>query len=64
MRYGLVLGLVLAGIGVGALLTAVVYLTQLKKVKADLQQGLPADSQAKLEAPPDPKAKPSRKRSA
>jgi hypothetical protein len=64
MGYGLVLGLVLAGVGIGALLTAVVYLTQLKKVKADLQRVLPADSQGKLKTPPDPKDKPSRKRSA
>jgi len=37
MNYWLFLGLLLAGCGIGALLTAVVYLTQLKKVKTDLQ---------------------------
>ena len=37
MNYWLLLGLLLAGCGVGALLTAVVYLSQLKKVKTDLQ---------------------------
>jgi hypothetical protein len=38
MGYWLFLGLSLAGCGVGALLTAVVYLTQLNKVKTDLQE--------------------------
>src|ERR1700722_20411999 len=33
----LVLGVLLAGCGVGALLTAAVYLTQLRKVKTELQ---------------------------
>jgi len=39
MDYWLALGLLLAGCGVGALLTAAVYLSQLKKVKTDLQTG-------------------------
>jgi hypothetical protein len=39
MDYWIVLGLLLAGCGVGALLTAIVYLTQLKRVKDDLQTG-------------------------
>jgi hypothetical protein len=41
MDYWLVLGLLLAGCGVGALLTAAVYLTQLKKVKNDLKTDRP-----------------------
>jgi hypothetical protein len=43
MHYWLFLGILLGGCGVGALLTAVVYLTQLRKVKSDLQKA--ADSQ-------------------
>jgi hypothetical protein len=41
MHYGLVVGLLLAGCGVGALLTAAVYLAQLNKVKTDLQAASP-----------------------
>ncbi|HXR14796.1 MAG TPA: hypothetical protein VN777_01195 [Terriglobales bacterium] len=52
MDYWLVLGLLLAGCGVGALLTAAVYLTQLKKVKNDLQTGHP-DTPNKSQVLPD-----------
>ena len=38
MDFWLVLGVLLAGCGVGALLTAVVYLTQLRKVKTELHR--------------------------
>ena len=37
MDYLLVFGILLAGCGVGALLMAVIYLAQLRKVKTDLQ---------------------------
>ena len=37
MSYLLVFGILLAGGGVGALLMALIYLTQLRKVKTDLQ---------------------------
>jgi hypothetical protein len=37
MDFWFVLGVFLAGCGIGALLTAVVYLTQLETVKDDLQ---------------------------
>jgi hypothetical protein len=36
MHYWLALGILLAGCGIGALLTAAIYLTQLRKVKAAL----------------------------
>jgi len=42
MGHWLVLGLLLAGCGAGALLTGVVYLVQLKKIKTDLQQTTPS----------------------
>lgn len=45
MRYWLVLGLLLAGCGVGALLTGFLYLLQLRKIKADLQPAAPSGSQ-------------------
>jgi hypothetical protein len=38
MNYWLVLGILLAGCGVGAVLTAAVHLTQLRKVKTDLRR--------------------------
>jgi hypothetical protein len=41
MGHWLVLGLLLAGCGVGALLTGLVYLVQLRKIKAALQQAAP-----------------------
>ena len=37
MDYLLVFGILLAGCGVGALLMALIYLAQLRKVKSDLQ---------------------------
>jgi len=37
MDYLLVFGILLAGCGVGALLMALIYLAQLRKVKTDLQ---------------------------
>jgi hypothetical protein len=50
MDYWLFLGLLLGGCGVGALLTAVVYLTELKKVKSDLQKA--AGSQRRSQIAP------------
>jgi hypothetical protein len=45
MGHWLVLGLLLAGCGAGALLTGIVYLVQLRKIKTDLHQTAPAGSQ-------------------
>jgi hypothetical protein len=68
MDYWLFLGLVLAGCGVGALLTAVVYLTQLRKVKADLQKASlgsqDKSSPDKSKTAPDPKDGEPQRRSA
>ena len=63
MGYWLVLGLLLAGCGVGALLTAAVYLTQLRRVKNDLQTGDPG-SQSRSQILPDSKDRGSQRRSA
>jgi hypothetical protein len=63
MGYWLFLGLSLAGCGVGALLTAVVYLTQLKKVKTDLQTAS-GSLQAGSQVAPDPKGGQPQRRSA
>jgi hypothetical protein len=63
MDYWLVLGLLLAGCGVGALLTAVVYLTQLKKLKKDLQPASPG-SQGRSQSLPDSKERGPQRRSA
>jgi len=60
MGYWLVFGLLLAGCGVGALLTAAVYLTQLKRVKSDLQTGY-ASSTSTSQVPPDSNEGPQRK---
>jgi hypothetical protein len=63
MDYWLFLGLLLGGCGVGALLTAAVYLTQLKKVKTELQ----ADSGSarnRSELARDPKGREPQRRSA
>jgi hypothetical protein len=45
MGYWLVLGILLAGCGVGALLTAAVYLSQLRKIKTDLHRASDVGSQ-------------------
>jgi hypothetical protein len=63
MDYWLFLGLLLAGCGVGALLTAVVYLTQLRKVKTDLQTASDR-SQHRSQIAPDPKDGEPQRRSA
>lgn len=62
MDYWLFLGLLLAGCGVGALLTAVVYLTQLRKVKGDLQTACSPQDRSHLAA--DSKGGQSQRRSA
>jgi len=54
MDYWLILGLLLAGCGVGALLTAAIFLSQLKKVKTDLQTASSA-GQSKSQIVPDSK---------
>lgn len=63
MDYWLALGLLLAGCGVGALLTAAVYLAQLKKVKTDLQAGY-TSSQSRSQSLPDSKERGPQRRSA
>jgi hypothetical protein len=45
MDYWFALGIFLAGCGIGALLTAAVYLSQLKKIKTDLHRDFDSDSQ-------------------
>jgi hypothetical protein len=45
MHYWLAVGILLAGCGIGALLTAAIYLTQLRKVKAALHIASLAGSQ-------------------
>jgi len=62
MDYWLVLGLLLAGCGVGALLTAAVFLSQLKKVKSDLQTSPPSQSGSQII--PDSKHAPPQRRPA
>jgi hypothetical protein len=63
MNYWLVLGLLLAGCGVAALLTAAVYLAQLKKVKTDLQT-TPPGSQSRSQILQDSKHTGPQRRSA
>lgn len=63
MGYWLFLGLLLAGCGIGALLTAIVYLTQLKRVKADLQTAS-GSSQIESRLTPDPRGEEPQRRSA
>jgi hypothetical protein len=63
MDYWLVLGLLLVGCGVGALLTAAVYLTLLRKVKTDLQT-VPPNLQSKSQTPQGPVDSGSQRRSA
>jgi hypothetical protein len=63
MNYWLFLGLLLAGCGVGALLTAAVYLTQLKKVKSDLQAPF-GSAQDSSQTARDPKDREPQRRSA
>jgi hypothetical protein len=53
MHYWLVLGILLAGCGIGALLTAVIYLTQLRKVKTDLHTASRVGSQHPSQTSPD-----------
>jgi hypothetical protein len=53
MDFWLVLGVLLAGCGVGALLTAVVYLTQLRKVKTELHRATRVDSLNGSQTPSD-----------
>jgi len=48
MDYWFALGIFLAGCGIGALLTAAVYLTQLKKIKTDLRRDFDSESQNPL----------------
>jgi hypothetical protein len=62
MDYWFFLGLLLAGCGVGALLTAIVYLTELKKVKNDLQAA--SGSQGRSQNAPDAKDREPQRRSA
>jgi hypothetical protein len=64
MHLWLVLGILLAGCGVGALLTAAVYLTQLRKVKTGLQVASLAGPQSRSQVSPDPKDKEPEERSA
>ena len=54
MDYWLFLGLLLAGCAVGALLMAVVYVSQLRKVKSDLQAAS-GNSRDRSPMAPDPK---------
>jgi hypothetical protein len=54
MDYLLVSGILLAGCAIGALLTAAMYLTQLKKIKTDVHRGSDADSQNPSLIPSDP----------
>jgi hypothetical protein len=63
MDYWLFLGLLLAGCGVGALLTAAVYLTQLRKVKTDLQTDS-GGAQDRSQVARDPKDREPQRRSA
>ena len=63
MGYWFFLGLLLAGCGLGALLTAVVYLSQLRKVKADLQTAS-VSSQGGSQVAADPKDREPQRRSA
>jgi hypothetical protein len=42
MRNWLIVGLLLAGCGAGALLTGFFYLLQLRKIKTDLQRAAPS----------------------
>jgi hypothetical protein len=53
MGFWLVVGVLLAGCGVGALLTAVVYLTQLRKVKTELHKATRVDSRHRSQTPSD-----------
>jgi len=63
MGHWFVLGLLLAGCGVGALLTAAGYVPLLRKVKNDLQVVSPG-SQSKSQTLQDPKDSGSHRRSA
>jgi hypothetical protein len=63
MNYWLGLGVLLAGCGVGALLTAAVYLGQLKKVKTELQAASPG-AESRSGIIPDSKDDASQRRSA
>ena len=63
MGYWLFVGLLLAGCGVGALLTAAIYLTQLKRVKTDLQTAS-GSLQVESRITPDPKDREPQRRSA
>jgi hypothetical protein len=63
MGYWLVLGLLLAGCGIGALLTAAVFLSQLRKVKTDLQTAS-FTSQSQSQVAPDLKPEENHRRSA
>ena len=63
MNYWLVFALLLAGCGIGALLTGAVYLTQLRKVKSDLQS-VSHGSQSRSQIFPDSKESGPQRRSA
>jgi hypothetical protein len=54
MHYWLALGILLAGCGIGALLTAATYLPQLRKMKTDLRAS-PVGSQNPSQMSPDQK---------
>jgi hypothetical protein len=57
MDYWLALGILLAGCGVGALLTAAVHLTQFRKIKTDLLKASRSGLLGKSPVSPDhPKA--------
>ena len=64
MDHWLVLGVLLAGCGVGARLTAAVYLTQLRKVKTELQKATSVDSRHISQTPSDGKKAEAQERSA
>ncbi len=53
MHFSLVFGVFLLGCGLGSLVTAVLYLTQLKKVKTDLHTAPPPGSRNNAQSSSD-----------
>jgi len=64
MDYWVVSGILLAGCGIGALLTAAVYLTQLRKIKAELYRASHANPQGPTQISSNPDNKRREERSA